>query len=105
MPRGDRRGPEGMGPMTGRGLGFCSGQDSPGYTKGAFGGARGMGLGRGFGRGLGFGRGYAWRARADYTPAVRYHKGDELEMLKEEAKYLREDLESVNARIEKLEKD
>ena len=53
MPRGDKTGPRGQGPMTGRALGFCAGYDSPGFTKG-FGG--GMGRGRGWGFGGGFGR-------------------------------------------------
>jgi hypothetical protein len=43
MPLGDRTGPMGQGPRTGRALGFCSGYDSPGYTKGV-----GGGMGRGF---------------------------------------------------------
>ncbi|MHB0878209.1 MAG: DUF5320 domain-containing protein [Anaerolineae bacterium] len=32
MPRGDRTGPEGMGPRTGRAAGFCAGYDVPGYA-------------------------------------------------------------------------
>ncbi len=65
MPWGDRTGPLGQGPKTGRGLGFCAGYDSPGYTKGTPAG-RGYGFGRGWfgrgwGRGLGFGRGVGWR--------------------------------------------
>ena len=31
MPRGDRTGPAGMGPMTGRAAGFCAGFPVPGY--------------------------------------------------------------------------
>jgi len=67
MPGGDRTGPLGYGPMTGRGMGLCGGNPSPGYM---FGGpglglgrgfGRGFGLGRGFGRGMGFGRGRGWR--------------------------------------------
>lgn len=30
MPAGDRTGPEGQGPMTGRAAGYCAGYDSPG---------------------------------------------------------------------------
>ncbi|MFW5971797.1 MAG: DUF5320 domain-containing protein, partial [Desulfovermiculus sp.] len=30
MPGGDRTGPMGMGPMTGRGAGFCAGMNQPG---------------------------------------------------------------------------
>ena len=78
MPWGDRTGPLGLGPRTGRGLGFCSGFSSPGFTKAkgpGWGFGRGWwgfgrGWGRGFGRGWwrfgrswgrGFGRGMAWR--------------------------------------------
>lgn len=64
MPGRDRRGPEGEGPMTGRGLGNCSGNDKVlteeeqlrgrGQRRGLFG--RGLGRGFGGGRGRGFGR-------------------------------------------------
>ena len=30
MPRGDRTGPQGKGPKTGRGLGLCTGNKKPG---------------------------------------------------------------------------
>jgi len=32
MPRGDRTGPLGAGPMTGRGAGYCAGYGVPGYA-------------------------------------------------------------------------
>ncbi|MFP4258585.1 MAG: DUF5320 domain-containing protein, partial [Desulfovermiculus sp.] len=51
MPGGDRTGPMGMGPMTGRGAGFCAGMNQPGALTAGFG--RGRGFGRGFGRGRG----------------------------------------------------
>lgn len=53
MPRGDRTGPAGMGPMTGRGAGFCAGNGTAGYMNnaGTYGGGRGPG--RGFGRSFG----------------------------------------------------
>jgi len=65
MPRGDGTGPEGRGPRTGRGLGYCAGYDSPGFTRGApLGRGYGYGRGTGRGRGLGFGRqGYGCRLR------------------------------------------
>ena len=54
MPRGDRTGPLGDGPMTGRQLGYGAGYDGPGYTK-----VHGTGLGRCFlGRSGRFGQGY-----------------------------------------------
>jgi len=31
MPRGDRTGPAGMGPMTGRAAGYCAGYNVPGF--------------------------------------------------------------------------
>jgi hypothetical protein len=59
MPWGDRTGPAGLGPMTGRGAGYCAGYPVPGFANPwvpAWGG-RGRGWG---GRGRGFwGRG--WR--------------------------------------------
>ena len=61
MPGGDKTGPEGNGPMTGRKLGLCKGNDSPGFKAEPRGSAnrRGRGLGNGNGRGKGkpFGKG------------------------------------------------
>ena len=75
MPRGDGTGPEGLGPMTGRGLGYCAGYDSPGFTKG-IGRGLGRGLARGRGRGIGRGmargfRGGRGRGRAFAPPVER----------------------------------
>ena len=51
-----------MGPMTGRGAGYCAGYDVPGYANPAFGRGMGMGWGRGRGRGwFGGGGGRGWR--------------------------------------------
>ena len=36
MPRGDRTGPLGMGPLTGRRLGFCAGSKVPGYLNASY---------------------------------------------------------------------
>ena len=65
MPFGDRTGPRGRGPRTGRGLGDCTpsssqqnDEDDRGFGRDQgrdFG--RGIGFGRGFGRGQGRGRG------------------------------------------------
>lgn len=62
MPGLNRTGPQGLGPMTGRGLGLCSDgyqrvSDWVGRGIGWFGQGRGRGRGRGrFGQGRGFGR-------------------------------------------------
>jgi len=54
MPGFDRTGPNGQGPMTGRGMGYCQATDPNGSMPA---GRRGGGFGRGGGRGLrrGFG--------------------------------------------------
>jgi hypothetical protein len=93
MPFGDGTGPAGLGPMSGRALGFCRGYGTPGYTNPlpgqrygppvappyaygpypgyppgggmAPGRGRSMGGGFGMGRGLGLGwrRGFGRRGR------------------------------------------
>ncbi len=116
MPRGDKRGPNGMGPMTGRGLGYCAGNDAPGFMsdappQGGAGYGRGYGFGRrggmgfgpgfGFGRGRGFGHGWGYRnypapgfdVNPTYDPGD--HRSDlvaELTSLKEQVKALEERL-------------
>jgi hypothetical protein len=61
MPGGDRTGPAGFGPMTGRGAGFCAGYPVPGFMNPAWGrGGGGWGWGRG-GGGAG-----GWRHRHGY---------------------------------------
>lgn len=115
MPGGNGTGPMGMGPMTGRGAGFCAGNAVPGYANPVGGrGFFGFGRGRGFG-GRGGGRG--WRnqfyatgvpgsVRAGYPvgfPAEPTAEQEQLS-LKQEAQYLRDSLDAINKRIEELEK-
>ena len=59
MPRGNRTGPEGQGPKTGRGAGYCTGNEAPGYANptGRMGMGRGQGMRGGRGQGMGAGRG------------------------------------------------
>lgn len=62
MPGYDKKGPDGEGPNTGRGLGYCTGYKKKDEEKDIrelpkfIGRGRGRGLGRGPGRGLGRGR-------------------------------------------------
>jgi hypothetical protein len=124
MPAGDRTGPRGMGPMTGRGAGYCAGYGTPGYTNPMAGWGFGMGWGRG--RGGGWGRG--WRhmyyatglpgwARYGYAPAwgappaaaygpygVPPTQEQEAEFLKSQAEMLKEELDAISQRITELEK-
>jgi hypothetical protein len=106
MPRGDRTGPMGMGPMTGRGAGFCAGYNVPGFMN-AVPGRGGMGFGRGRGRGCGVGMGWRHGWGFQGFPAanqpVSSSQGDELSALRGQAKYLGEALQSITSRISELE--
>lgn len=120
MPGGDRTGPWGYGARTGRGMGYCAGNQMPGsmYPGGRGGGGmRFCGGGRGFGfrRGLGSrgGRGmgfynmydtpYAVPPQYQGGPAfVRPSKEDELGYLAELQKSLEQDLEDVRQRLKAL---
>ena len=63
MPRGNRIGPWGLGPMTGRGMGYCAGFPSPGFMSPGpgFGFGRGFGFRRSFSRRFSLRRGRGWR--------------------------------------------
>ncbi len=117
MPRGDRTGPEGLGPRTGRSLGFCTGSSTPGFTKGPGRGlarGRGRGMGRGLARGFRGGRGRRYfqprqvikQAREEYPPKQTYFrsnsKEDEIEYLKDYAVSLKQELEDIESRIDEL---
>ncbi len=100
MPRGDGTGPAGQGSMTGRGIGFCAGFNSPGFMNG--------GVGRGMGRGLGRGRGFALRARAiqpmstqQVKPAVITEQ-EEKQFLEEDLKSLKQEMEEIQKRLKEI---
>lgn len=104
MPRGDRIGPMGAGPRTGRGLGYCGGYDMPGFENPAFG--PGMGWRRGWGGGFGwryrfFAMGQAGWGYPRYVPLTQE---ETLQALKSHADWLKGQLEAINKRIEELEK-
>ena len=116
MPRGDRTGPNGIGPMTGRAAGFCSGYDRPGYMNAAggrgyygrgygrgFGYGQGFGYGRGFGRGRGFGIGFA--PTYPITPApypTSANAENESDYLENELNMLKEDMKHIEARLKEI---
>ena len=106
MPRGDRTGPLGMGPTTGRAAGFCAGNDRPGFMTPAGGG---MGFGRGAGGGGGRGRGrrnmflatgLPGGQRFGAAPAVAPET--ETQLLREQVSALQAGLETVLRRLEAL---
>ncbi|MCD6542165.1 MAG: DUF5320 domain-containing protein [Thermoplasmata archaeon] len=70
MPWGDGTGPWGLGPMTGRGFGYCAGYPHPGFVVPFPRGGRWFWWGRGF---WGRGRGWRWFWRLFYwSPFYRY---------------------------------
>ena len=115
MPAGDRTGPAGMGPRTGRGAGYCAGYDRPGYANPAF---RYGGYGRGFfGRRMSGGRGYrnmyyatgqpGW-ARYNPYPAGQPYPApltaeQEMEALKDQETWLQEQLDAVRGQMKSKE--
>ena len=112
MPGGDGTGPIGMGQMTGRGAGYCAGYPAPGYANFAL--SRGFGLGRGFGRGRGMGgnRLGGGSFQRYQHPAARYYQDpnvsgptpqQEAEMLKKDAKFMQEEVNAINQRVNELE--
>lgn len=110
MPGGDRTGPMGMGPMTGRAAGYCSGYSLPGYMNPVPGRGFGRGWGRGLGRGRGWGRGFGFRGSAFGDPyyAAPYYGSEvspkqEAQLLKEQAKVMQDEIKAINQRIEELE--
>ena len=110
MPRGDGSGPAGMGPMTGRGAGYCAGYATPGYMNPMPGRGWGMGWGRGGGRGWGRGRGWrnlgypgvppVYGDTPYYAPPTREQ---ELGALKAQAEQFESTLTGIKQRIAELE--
>lgn len=125
MPLGDRTGPAGLGPMTGRGAGYCAGYSTPGYMNPVAGrgfyGRGGFG-GRGGGRGRGYRNWYyqtglpGWqRAQAGLpayggyadpyyaAPVGQISPEDEAGMLKDQAKAIKQELDAINERVKELD--
>jgi len=89
MPRGDRTGPMGAGPMTGWGSGFCAAHRPVRF---------GRNLRRGVGRGMGPGRGFGWfwkNADASADPSEWERKN-----LEEEREWLKRQMEMIDAELE-----
>lgn len=126
MPRGDRTGPEGMGPMTGRAGGFCTGFGVPGCAQAPAGRGFGMGFARAGGlagrgwSGGGYGRRnrfYAtgtpgWMRIGGYAPpygdpAAFQQPAPEMEKqaLKTQAEALQAELALIQRRLSAMESE
>ena len=118
MPRGDRTGPFGEGAMTGRGEGFCVGNDRPGFMSRSFGG--GFGRGRGVGRGFqGGGRNrrrnfdgrFAGMYPGNFYPQVPNEEfvtssqQEELSYLKEQAQSLKVTLKNIELQVSRVQQE
>jgi len=104
MPLGDRTGPAGLGPMTGRGAGYCAGYSVPGYMNPVPG--RGGGFGRSWGRGFGLRRsGYPYGVSYGYGIPYpeRISSEQEADMLKQQAEAVESELEAIKKRMKELE--
>lgn len=101
MPGGDRTGPAGAGPRTGRGMGYCSGYNWAGYANRAPGFRGGFGAGRGFG-----GRGWRNRFYATGVPGwAAATPEQETADLKAQADYLKTELDAIQKRLDDLKSE
>ena len=110
MPGFNQTGPEGMGPMTGRGRGRCT-TSRPAYGRGVsenVGFGRNMGLGRGFRGGFRSDmRGYRGRRpfynRNAAVTANMENEFSEIEALQAQLDTMQQSLEALNNRIAEME--
>ena len=104
MPRGDRTGPAGNGPMTGRQMGYCAGNNQPGYTTGF--GNFGRGFGRDFRRGFGYGRGFGNRRGFGFANGNFYDAStpnvSEKTMLENEVNSIKDQLSFLEKRLSEI---
>ena len=116
MPGGDRTGPLGRGPITGRAGGYCTGYDRPGYANPWSGRRRQGGRGGDWRWGVGRGFGYGWdrernRERAYWGRSYDLYRGwahpertqaYERTWLQEEAEFLKRELKQIQNRLANL---
>jgi len=95
MPQGDRTGPNGQGPMTGRGRGYCAGFNSPGFMN--------PGFGRGFGRGRGFRARFFQQQVQPIQPQV-ITENQEKAYLEDELKALKQEMQEIEKRLKEIKK-
>jgi hypothetical protein len=101
----------GTGPRTGRGAGYCSGYDVPGYAnpRGARAFPMGWEVGGGWGRGWRhrnwyYATGVPGWARWGYVPyAAEPTREQETEILKKQADWFKQQLDEIGRRLEQLQ--
>ena len=100
MPRGDKTGPEGLGPMTGRRMGYCTGNNNPGFDWGfgrrmSFGRGMRSGFGRRFNQGYGRSQGRILNIE-DQNLSKKEVIENELGILKSQMEYLESELKKLD---------
>ncbi|MCF8379672.1 MAG: DUF5320 domain-containing protein [Bacteroidales bacterium] len=111
MPGGNKTGPEGKGPMTGRRMGFCVSNEHPGsfYSDSSAGFGKIRGRGRGFGRGAGMGfqhrNGMGYRYGNSYCNDPSMENVSEKTLIENDIRILREQLSGLEERLGKLKED
>jgi len=98
-------GPTGMGPMTGRGAGYCAGYGAPGFANPGMGMGRGMGFGGG-GRGrrnMFYATGMPGWARIGAAPAPAVDAAGQALALRAQALALEQALQNVRERLAEME--
>lgn len=98
MPGFNQSGPEGQGPVTGKGRGMCQRTDYSAFS--------GVGIGRGRGRGMGMGQGMAQGAgmgRMEPSAAKSAGSVNELESLKVQYESARTMIEKLQEKIAAME--
>ena len=101
MPRGDKTGPNGNGPKTGRQMGDCVENNKPGRVTGNFG--FGGGRRRRVNMGTGMGRGFRNRNYSSFSE--NQEEQDLFSFFKEEILSLKNQLSDLNKRLSSSSKD
>ena len=113
MPGGNKTGPDGRGPMTGRRMGYCNDNEHPGSFNSnsnrsfGFGRGGGRGFGRGYGRGRGdgfqyrFGNGFRYGNRlfSDSSAEIFSDKSQ----IENEIRIVKDHLSGLEEKLEKLD--
>ena len=100
MPAGNGTGPMGMGSMTGRGAGYCSGSAAPGYVNGGGFGGGGFGFGGGRGRRNRF---FATGPQGRFARQDAFDPATEKQALKNQVQSLQSQLEAIQKRLAEME--